>query len=230
MDLIQIGQLRDYSQCPAYAKFNWSAGSPSYRTITENVIRSCYMDLAVNNKKVDWRTVRNRVHHQVLLHSEELNANQIYKLVVLILDSIKKWYLEEFRDGEEEGLVDLRLELEINKTKVEVNIDGLLVEGNKITLVDFTEKETTQDILRDIGLRTKVLALSKQNITVNKVLSIKCSDRSVRCTPLKVDNIPNWNYKNEQILQLMLLGMKQKIFYPSPTSMCSTCKYKDICT
>lgn len=228
-ELVQIHQLRNYAKCPNFAKYSWNVPTKTTKNVVRSVVESCYRDVAVLNKRVDWKTVRNRVHHQLVALEPTLSSDEFYNAAVAILESLRPWYLVYFRDGTEEAICNLKLEEEINQVQVTAQVDAVLI-GEKITLLEFTECESIEEILRDIGLRTKILLLGKQNIKVNKILAIRCSDRSVRVTSLSVDNPDSWNYKTLQSLQLMLFSVKNKIFYPSPTSMCTTCKYRDICS
>jgi hypothetical protein len=65
---------------------------------------------------------------------------------------------------------------------------------------------------------------------VNKVLAINATDNKVECIKLSVHNPEEWNYRTRQTLGLMLLSIKNNIYYPSVTSMCNSCPYKAVCS
>ena len=228
-ELVQIRNFRDYAQCPEYSKYNWNVPSVAVKLPAQVVIESCYRDIAVLNKRVDWSTIRSRVQAEVMKQSTK-TAQQIYGNSVELLTSLRAWYLEQYRDGIEEAVFNLKLSTEMGKTKIEADIFCLLVSETEVTLIDFVTGLSPEEILKDIGLRIKIYLLGKQNIKVNKILAIRPDEKSARYWTLTVNNSDNWNYKTEQVLQLMLASMNNNIFYPSPTGMCSTCKYKGICS
>jgi len=229
-ELVKINQLRNYAACPNFAKYDWYVPVTTEKNVVRTVLESCYRDVAVLNKRVDWKTVRNRIHNHLIELESNLPTEGFYNGAVAIMESLRNWYLSSYRDGTEEAICNLELEDTISDVNIKLSIDTLLIGKKHITLMEYTEMETAEEVLRDIGLRTKILLLGKQNIKVNKVLAIKCSARAVKTWTLNIDNSSNWNYKTMQVLQLMLLSIKKKLFYPSPTSMCSTCKYRDICS
>lgn len=229
-ELVQIGNLRDYSKCPNYARYNWLGIVSTMKLPSQRVIESCYRDLAVLNKRVDWKTVRSRVQTEFLKEDTNKSAQYIYSATVELLTSLKVWYTEQFKDGTEEAVTNLKLSSVINKTRIEADIFCLLVSPERNTLVEFVQVDTPEEVIKDIGLRTKVWLLGKEGIRVNKVLAIRPDERSARYWLLNVDNSDAWNYKTEQVLQLMLASINNNVFYPSPTGMCTSCKFKKICS
>lgn len=227
--LVQIHQLRTYAACPNLAKYSWHVPVVSKKNLIRTVIESCYRDLAVLDKRVNWKTVRNRIHNHLLKVEPNLSTDNFYSSAISIMESVRNWYIDSFRDQDGEAICNIKLEDTIREIKIEATIDIILIKRKQITLVEFTEADKPEKILRDIGLRTKIYLLGKQNIKVNKILAIKCTDRAVRTWSLSIDNSNTWNYKTYQVLQLMLFSIKNKIFYPSVTSACVTCKYKEMC-
>lgn len=229
MNLVEIHQLRNYSKCSNFAKYSWHVPTKVNQTVARAVIESSYRDLAVLSRNISWKTIRDRVHHKLVELEPSLSNDEFYSVAVTLMGALRTWYLAEYRDCTDEAICNVILSEELNNVKITGTINVLLI-GKKITLIEFTNEETAEDILRDIGIRTKVYLLGKQNIKVNKILAINCSSRTIKTHVLKIDNPDNWNYKTHKSLQLMTLAIKNKIFYPSPTSMCITCKYKDGCS
>lgn len=226
---LPLHKVRAYTKCPNFAKYSWHIPVQTKRTVPRILIEDCYRDIAVLNKRIEWKTIRNRVNNLLLEHEPELSGNNFYNSAITIMESLRNWYVNYFRDGTEEAVCGIYLESELNQVKLSAVVDVLLI-GEKITLIEFTEEETAEEILRDIGIKTKIYLLGKQNIKVNKIVALRCTNRSVKTTTLNIDNTDAWNYKTEQSLKLVTIAVKNKIFYPSPTSMCSTCRYKDICS
>lgn len=227
--LVQIKNLRDYTKCSNYAKYHWHYLDSSSESTCRSIIESCYRDIALHNKKVDWRTVRNRVYREVFRETNQ-NVDSLYKEALAVLSTLRNWYLEYYRDEPGEAILNVDLEEETNGMKVTARIDGVLINGDDVTLIYFTEEKEPQEILRDIGLRTRVYLLGREKILVNKILAINATDKTVTCNKLTVHNPIEWNYKTRQALGMILLSMKNNIYYPSVTSMCNSCPYKSVCS
>jgi len=228
-ELIQIQNLRDYTKCSNYAKYNWNATSNSTQSITRSIIDSCYRDIAVLNKTVDWKTIRNRTYKEVFKEPNR-SVDTLYKDSLVILNALRNWYLEFYRDLSCEAICNITLQETISGETITAKIDTVLVSEKEVTLIEFSDTDNIEDILKDIGLRTKIYLLGKEQILVNKVLVIKTSNNNVTCTRVSVHNPVEWNYKTRLALQVIVGSIRQKIFYPSPTSMCTACPYRGICS
>lgn len=227
--LIQIKHLRDYSKCPNYAKYNWYNEDLKLKSnICKQVVTSCYRDIFVLNKKVDWKTVRNRIH-SFISKENSIEADKIYSFSIALMSGMRDWYLQIYRDGPVEGIGPFLLEEKIFEETIQIQIDGLLNDNKSVTLIHYCNEEADW-ILKDPELRIKIYLLSKQKIKINKVLVISCSETSVKTKTITVDNVDNWNLKTEKMLGLFLYSIKNKVFYPSITKDCSSCRFSDICS
>ncbi len=225
--LIEIKHLRDFSKCSAYAKYNWNAADDPRQSVNRSIIESCYRDAAVLEKRTNWKTIRSRIYRMIFDSETNKSPTTLYKESLVSLNTMRDWYLEHYRDEPGEAICNLELQDEISGVLVTAKIDTVLVSDSTVTLIEF---RNDKEILKDIGLRAKIYLLGKEHIRVNRVLVINVTDKTVTCTKLAIHNPDEWNYKTYQVLQLMMLSIKQGIFYPSPTSMCASCPYKMICS
>lgn len=224
--LVQISNLRDYAKCPNYAKYNWDSKLKSIpKSICQKVIESCYSDLSMLDKTVDWKTVRNRV--AVFAAESNHDAASFYNSTITILESLRNWYVSYYRDYVDSAVNNITLESSLLDRKIVGTISNVLVKNNQLIMIEHSENV---NIFQDIGLKVKLWLLYKNNIKVKRVIHFTYTDKSVSTQELNIDNPDIWNTKTEQVLKLMLTSINNKIFYPSPTNMCKSCKYKDICS
>lgn len=228
MKILQEQHLKDFTYCPNYYKFNRNNQIARPVSIAERVIKSCIRDASVLSKRTDWKTIRSRVLTEV---SSVTDTQHLYNQTIVLLESLRNWYLNNYRDTERnEYLHNVVLTEEINETKLETIIDGLIIKGKQVTLIEFTDLENTDEILRDIRLKLKLYLLGKRDIKITKILAIRCTDTSVKVNQLYIHDVDNINYKTNQVINLIVFSIDRGIYYPSVNPGCSTCPYKSICS
>lgn len=234
-NVLEIKHIEDYVKCPNFAKYNWVNDSETrndfYKPI-RNILLSCYRDMSNLEKKVVWKTVRNRVHSELagLLNTRTLEQYQ--KDAVHVIQSLRTWYLNYYRSGPELALHDLALQELVPGVGVSIKatVDALLLEPGNITLVEVTNRFSSgEEAYNSIGLRAKVWLLSKQRVMVNKMLVINIKGKDLQIYTLKLTEPKDIVYRTERALSLIVGGIKYNVFYPSITDMCNRCPYKPIC-
>lgn len=229
MEIYQIKRLRDYQKCPNLCKYDVSGTESVDQTVIRKVLEYCYSEIATSNTSLVWKDVRTKVTQLLCELEPHLTAKQIYSSSLVVLETVRNWYIANYRDKENSGLVNIRLTEELNGIQITGVVDAVLLTGKKVKLVEFTDLSLDQ-VYSDIGFRTKIWLLGKAGLKVTSALVIKCTNRTIETVTLKILETEKWNLKNEQILKLITISIKNKIFYPSVTSMCNTCQYKSICS
>ena len=111
METIKVKHIVDYSKCPNFCKFNWNNHSlvDSKTSAIRRIIKSCYRDQANFERKIVWKTVRSRVHTELSSLLEDLSLTDYHKMAVRVLDGLRGWYLNDYREGPELCLYGLAL-------------------------------------------------------------------------------------------------------------------------
>jgi CRISPR/Cas system-associated exonuclease Cas4 (RecB family) len=230
-ELIQISNLKDYSKCSNFAKYNWNSKvKPVVFTPGMKVIDSCYRDLVLLDKVSNWKTVRNRANKYLMESQTEISAAQFYSDSINLLENLRNWYRDFYSDLEVSGISNLDLSVDMFNQTITGHIDTVVIKKGKPVLIEYTNLNTIDQLVTDIGIRTKIWLLSKNGIKVKTIYCVSPREKTLSVIELNIDNFDTWNNKTEVVLQLMVTSIKNKIFYPSPTNMCTTCKYKDVCS
>ncbi len=226
--LVQLGKLTEYTECSNYYKYN-KLNHSSTKSVSQIVIESCYRDAAVLEKRTDWKAIRGRIHEVLLQKEPSLTSKEHYRRAVQLMESCRNWYLQEYRPGTEECLLNIELQEEIlPEFKIQGIISSLLLSSTgTITIIEFSNN---LDVISNIEFRTKLYLLHKQNIKVNQALILDCTSFGIKYSKLNLENITIDFSKIEQVLKLNMLGIKNNIFFPSQTEKCNTCRYKAICS
>lgn len=234
---IEIRHLEDFVKCPNFAKYNWdnsrkSSNSIYYQPI-RNILMSCYRDMANLEKKVVWKTVRNRVHGELTVLLEHMDLKEYQKKAIRITESLRGWYIDRYRAGPEEAVSDLRLEGIVPATTMTIvaEVDAILLAPTGITLVEITDKYSNAvEAYNSIGLRTKIWLLSLQGVSITSALIVNIRDKTINTFSLTYSKPEDIVYKTERALSLITGSIKHTIFYPSLTEDCKTCPYRSICS
>lgn len=235
---VELRHLDDYMKCPNYAKYNWTNGSLVrhhflYQPV-RSIIMSAYRDMANLEKKVQWKTLRGRVHTALapLLHNE-LEIAEYFKLSKYILEKIRGWYLNTFRDGPTTCLHNLSIESPVPATGLSIatTIDAILLSPDQTSIVEITDKyKDIREASVSFSIRAKVWALKQEDINVKSVLLVHIKEGNINVHEINIRNIDEYCFSVEKSLQWALGSIKHQIFLPSITSMCDSCPYKGVCS
>ena len=215
--LLQVENFRDFAFCPAFAKFNQDKDQKKPKeSIPEELVRLMFSRLAERfNGTVKWNRIRKTVTSRIF----------DYKKAIEVLEGIRPFYFRKYRKLPIDFIPNITVSAEIQGQDITVNIDGILIEENKTTLVHLTNK-TSPDVLKDIGLRLKLFVLKRNNVTITNILNVSTAETEIKWSELKYVDNP----RTEQALELIAYCFSKKVFIPSPTVLCGKCKYKDICS
>jgi len=234
---IEVWHLDDYIKCPNYAKYNWNRRQIRrahylYGPLS-NVILSCYRDQANLNKKVLWKTVRNRVHQELAPLLDTKIAIEDYKQVAIdCLVEIRNWYINVFREGPTTCLYNLEIEACVPVTGVTIagQLDAMLLSPDQNMIVEVTDKfKSNREVLSSLSIRSKIWLLHAKKVKVDKLKVIRIQDKKIKIDTLKIQNYDDFIYKTERTIQWATGSIREKVFHPSITSMCDTCPYKGVC-
>lgn len=217
MKLIQISNFRDFAKCPAYCKFNFNKEAKSKKHISDLIIEEMLSKLSDRAGKLSWEQIRNRI----------TNSGLSYEDSITLLDSTREFYLKKYRDIPSEYISNIKLETTIFDQKIEAFINGIFVNSkNEKTLVEVSDCKNIESLNRDICLRIKLFILKQNHLEIDKILII--SPETKKINYWEVRSI--YNYKIEDTIKLYTHCIKNNLFPPSPTQMCNTCNYKEMCT
>lgn len=235
MEAIKVKNLVDYSKCPNYCKFNW-INHPTVDGKTSairRIIQSCYRDQANFERKIVWKTVRSRVHTELSPLLGDLSLEDYHKMAIRVIDSLRGWYLNHYREGPELCLYGLALKANVPDLGIslEGSVSALLLEENNISAVLIgTEYEDPLSTYRSMELRAIAWLLAQHGVIINSFLVINIKNDTIKTYRLKVDNPDDYIYKASKAVQLIAGGIKHNILYPSVSDMCNTCAYRSICS
>jgi len=222
MRKISTDGLNIYQKCPKYFKLDNAKVPP--KGMVASIILESYQRTANFQKKIDWRTVRSIATKQSL--SAEGN---VYSKTINVLNALREWYLKYYRETDEEDVIcNLDLRYTYSDVELVAHVEALLVKNNKVTMVDFTNLDTSE-YLKSVGFRSKLWLLAREKVNVNKVLLVRTGQGDA----CQVSTIPvkkEWILEGENLSLFYLFGIKNNLFPPSPTEACNTCKFKPICT
>jgi CRISPR/Cas system-associated exonuclease Cas4 (RecB family) len=234
---VPLEHLDDYSKCTNYAKYNWSNIKRKRHYLfssLKDLILDTYIDQANLNRKIVWKTLRNKVHNKlvpVILGNKSIS--DYLKIVKRIMEQLRSWYINHYRDGPDICLASLQIESKVPSTglSIEANIDAVLLSNQDIFMVEITDKyKNINEAISSVSLRAKVWLLAQQGVKVNKITLILIHEGNVLTENITIHNIDEYLFKTEKVLQWCIGGIKHNITFPSVTPMCKSCLYKDICT
>lgn len=237
---ILLRQIDDYSKCPNFAKYNLNSLEKYSRefSIFRHIVLSAYRDLQNIQTIPTWPTLRNRVTKQVIKDVDVSNSEELskaYKFTKVMLDKVHQWYGELIAGFPGEALVNVEISNQLGKTGVTVTgiADVILLYQDQVTLIDIVERPDISQhqvtlAYNSIKLQSLMWLLQSQGIEVTDIVRVIYKPDGIDFAKLKMEKlIPG---KVERRLHLIVTGIANEIYYPSVTSMCSTCPYKSICT
>ena len=233
---IDVWHLDNYIKCPAFAKYDWNNKSLRghhylYHPI-RNILLGCYRDLANLEKKIVWKTVRERVHKNLApLLKTDIEIEDYKRIAIQVMSQIRSWYINSFRDGPEICLHNLKVNSLVPATgiSIEAQIDAVLVSSDQVRIVEITDKyEDLREASLSLSLQAKAWLLSKQDVKVTEIELINISNKSFTNRVFRIREKALLG--TERSLQWTIGGIKHKVFHPSVTQMCTTCPYRSICS
>jgi hypothetical protein len=236
-EYVPLEHLDDYIKCTNFAKYNWSNIKRKRHYLfssLKDLILDTYIDQANLNKKIVWKTLRNKLHSNLVpIILKNKSVNDYMKIIKKIMSQLRNWYIDHYRDGPDSCLACLRLESKVPSTglSIEADIDAVLLSNQDIFMVEITDKyKNINEAVNSISLRAKVWLLAQQGVKANKIILILIQEGNITIESIVIHNADEFLLKTEKALQWCIGGIKHKITFPSVTPMCKTCLYKDICT
>lgn len=236
MNTVKIKNLIDYSKCPKFCRYNWSnhlSNTDDKTAALRRIIKSCYKDQANFERKLVWKTVRSRVHTELSPMLENTSLDGYHSMALKVMDSLRSWYLEYYREGPELCLHDLALKRVVPEVGIELegHIDALLLEEDNVTMVNIkTKPESLLEAYKGIELKAKAWLLSQEGVIVNQFMIINVSGDTIKVQKIRIDKPKEYLHETEKVMQIITGGIKHKVFYPSVTDMCKACPYGSICS
>jgi hypothetical protein len=236
---LSLEQIQIYSSCPR--QYGYSIGAPKPQAPEDHFIKSSirtlikqsYANRSEHGYDPQWDTIKSRVNK---LCFKDININDkeafqfAYKRSYNILRVMHHWYYKLFCNDSVEGLVNVPLNVLVNKTTVNAEIDiALLDSKHKLIPIIFNYNDILPTMLyNNIQFKTLLWMIYKETGVYPKlVYYYVINNESIHKhevynkTPLNVIE----NYVN-----FIVRGIENKIFYPSVNTQCDTCSYNKICT
>jgi hypothetical protein len=154
-------------------------------------------------------------------------------MAIRVIDSLRGWYLNYYREGPELCLHGLALKSPVPGIGIELEgeVDALLLEEENVSMVTISDRfQDPTTAFKGMELRAKAWLLSQQGVIVNNFLVINISNDTIKVYKLRIEDPEDFLYKTEKAIQVIAGGIKHKVFYPSVTDMCTTCPFRSICS
>lgn len=234
---VPLEHLDDYTKCTNFAKYNWSNINRKKHYMfspIRGLILDTYIDQANLNRKIVWKTLRNKLHSKLVpVILENKSVGDYLKIVKKIMEQLRNWYINHYRDSPDICLACLHIESKVPSTgmSIEADIDAVLLSNQDMYMVEITDKyKNINEAISSISLRAKVWLLAQQGVKPNKIILILIHEGNIITESITIHDTDEFLFKTEKALQWCIGGIKHNITFPSVTPMCKTCLYKDICT
>lgn len=235
MKEVRFTQVLEYADCPNIAKYGQGKSIVTSQIFQscKSVMLSCYLDAANLEKVVTWKTVRKRTTSLLEQYLDRFDNFQKYQQQVInTLSSVRTWYLSHFEHIESPVLANLEFDLVLSSLdiKVPINIDALIFHPEGVELVWIKEgRVTEEELLGQMELRAMLLALSQQSVEVKKVTCIGIDSNCSEIIEVDINTTERFLEQIEKTLVLIAGAIKHRVFYPTNSIRCKTCKFKSIC-
>jgi hypothetical protein len=235
---LTLEQIQTYSSCPR--QYGYSIGAPKQpaednfiKSSIKTLVKQCYANRSQHGYDPQWDTIKSRVNKLCFVDTDinDKEAFQFaYKRSYNILRVMHHWYYKLFANDSVEGLVNIPLNVLVNKTIVQAQLDiALLDKEHKLIPIIFNDNDILPTMLyNNIQFKTLLWLIYKEtgvypelvyyfNITQESIHKHEVYNK----TPVNVIE----NYVN-----FIVRGIENKIFYPSVNSQCSSCRFEKQCT
>lgn len=234
---ITLDQIQSYSICPRQFGFNIAEtiDLPTKNAFRDNVkelIKQSYINRTQHGYSPQWETIKQRVN-KLYFSSIDINDKEAFKLAskqsISLLNVMHYWYYKHFSNDTREALVNIPLQVTVNRTILETNLDLAFLD-NKYNVIPalFNDNDILPNMLyNNMKFKTLLWMVYKQIEIIPDVSKyIFITDQTVQ-----VHDIFNKTYMDtiDRYINFIIRGIENKIFYPSVSSHCDSCAFKNKC-
>lgn len=233
---LTLDQLQTYSKCPR--QYGYSIGAPkpkdmSTRSIIKDLIKQAYANRSQHGYDPQWETIKSRVD-KLVYENVDISNKEAYKLAykraMNLLSIMHQWYYKLFSKDDRDGLVNIPLNVLVNKTTITSNIEVAILDKHyQIVPIIFNDQDILPTMLyNNLKFKSLLWLIYKETDIYPKLTYYyQVTDSNIskheiyNKTPLSTIE----NYMN-----FMVRGIENKIFYPSVSEQCNNCEYNSICS
>lgn len=238
---INTSSIERYSVCPRYFSFSWNTPNyiPVRQEIVGNVIKSCYLHLAQKGELPPSRHLNKWLEMFVSRRAvqEKDGAPSVYKQTTNLLSMLHKWYDEEYLENYcDEGLINFPVLLNVGLKLVYSDTIDIFTTGKPPRLFDFHETNTAKEadaycasfMYNDLVVQTRALFFSRYTkIEPESYTRYIISAQTIKPIYLKITN--KFLSIAEKHIKHITQGIEQQVFYPSRSTLCDTCVFRNKC-
>jgi hypothetical protein len=234
MHSISPKDIERYTQCPKYAEFAWGVEKANSQNslILQKTISSISLYYLRHNEPPEWRQISNWAESYLVGEVGEYSGEGKG-----LLAQLGSWYRNHYLKKEcFPGYINLPIALPLGygiTYRDNIPIVGL---ANKIRLYDFKEltdkdKESSYNSIKlynDLFIHIRVWGfLKKTALKPEQYIRYVIGPRSI--TPYRISITDPTLEKSEKMVEQVLRGVKNNVFYPSFSRECTCCPYKGQC-
>lgn len=236
MEIVNLKDIATYSRCPAYYYFSKkTTGIPKPRMIKiiRSIIQKCYLRIAKDGYRTQWRDISGWVSAAVFKDVNVFNDAERDEALAFsehVLVGLRNWYDKIYLKERASGYTDVKLTLNVQKFKIEDKIPIVRIDDvPSIILIDDVEIGTRQlyNSLEHRGygwLFTKVIDdVPKVKIELLSFGPLGSFQHNMNTLDAKD------NASTEDRMMNILYCMDKGINYPSVTTMCNSCEFRNKC-
>lgn len=229
-------QIQSYSVCPR--QFGFELQTPiisKHDPFKENIkllIKQCYINRTQHGYNPQWETIKQRVN-KICFVDTDINDKEAFKLAskraIQLLAVMHIWYTKHFSNDSREALVNVPLQVTVNKTIISDTLDIALLDTKyQVVPVIFNDTDILPNMMyNNMKFKTLLWLIYKEINIIPKVSEyIVITDLTVQVHKLfnktHMDTIDNY-------VNFIVRAIENKIFYPSVSEHCSGCNFKDVC-
>lgn len=229
-------QIQSYSICPRQFGFELQVPPITKQdTFKENIkilIKQCYINRTQHGYNPQWETIKQRIN-KICFSEIDINNKEAFKLAskraINLLGVMHVWYTKHFSIDSREALVNVPLQVTVNKTIISETLDIALLDAKyQVVPVIFNDTDILPNMMyNNMKFKTLLWLIYKEiNIVPNVSEYLVITNQSIQVHKLfnktHMDTIDNY-------VNFIIRAIENKIFYPSVSEHCNSCSFRDVC-
>lgn len=239
MRIITPYNIKKYCECPKRSNYTWDARPIPFSTegaIISNVIKTAHLYFAQKGKPAIWRRFSLWIDKFLKQAISDSLSKQHYKEAKNILTRIHIWWREYYIDKYEiPCLINIPILLDIGQNHKYVDNIPMVGLSDKAVIFDFEEIDTYSNALSSIKLYNDISVQARlwgfvrgAEAIPAEYVRIYIAPQTIKAVKISISN--ETIEKATRVIQHVLNGICNNIFYPSFSEQCKACPFKAKCS
>jgi hypothetical protein len=229
-----------YSKCPKRCQFAWNniPQQTPLHNATEEIIKLAYLRYSKKNEPTPWRLLLSWTESHWVKVLGEVKTEKDYEKIKGLINKMSNWYsefyLEKYCDP---GLTNVPVTLSLGNNYYYKDSIPLLTTGSNLRIIDFLSLDDKQNpelyngpkLYNDLLVHTRAWGFRMAaEISAAEYVRFIIGRKSISAPSISL--LPKAFNKTDKYIRHILNGIKECAFFPSITSQCLTCPYKEQCS